>query len=757
MMRRVVVAVAVGLSLLGGVSPLPSQGTVTASPLAGTCTLVSSGNYFVVRVNGDSIGRHDTEITVAARVLTEHLKRPGQTVTATRVQTVKAGGCAVAPVAVDTVRISVRDTLWRRDTVVVVRVDTLRLPAAPVDSGIVVIPPPPPPPPPPPVDTQVVVTPPPAGSLPAHPRVWMDASRVAHLKAQRAANAPRWVRVKAAADGQLGRTAFNIVDLDKLPDLCLAYLATDDARYAQRAGMILTAYATEANDLTGDSGYGVRFNLPLVTMGLDWCYNGLSVAERRQAATWLMNRADWVWPESNPARLNAHGTTNPAINYYWGFMMTGPAALAAAGDDTGTGAKSGTDRAAFHIALVLNRWNGQIASFFAGEGAGGAWSDGTGYDSAWRLGAFTDAFLTAGRPTPHPFLAQSLAWRIQSTMPGYRVKVPFGAQPRSSDGAMFTYDRMSALYPLASSGADAGLRANVYRWLDAVGQEATAEFNATATLADELLRYAPDSLATPTAMPKGFVAPGPGFVVYRTSWTDPNTTVLAFTSGPTADGAARDANSLMIWKGSFWISATSNLYSYSGIEMATANYNNLTVGGVGQQLYGGNGGSLTGVSFADTLVRFGGQAKNGYGLVNQWNNTRFVDDYRREVAFLPGEDVIVVVDRATVKNPAAAKVWHWHSKPLPVVNGNTFTLSNPAGDQSCQAAVTHPTAVLGIAPYAFGTGGAVTSHAVTVTMSGNASDVVVTVFQCNGQPPRPATVTVGAEVVVTVAGRTIRL
>jgi hypothetical protein len=718
---------------------------VASAQLQGTCTLVSSGGYFVVRVNGDSIGRHDTELTVAARVLTEQLKRPGVAVTATRVQTVRAGGCLVAPARVDTLRI--RDTVFVRDSVIVTPPPPP--PPPPVDTVIVTPPPPPPPPPP--------VTPPPAGSLPAHPRVWMDASRVAHLKAQRSANAPRWVRVKAAADGQLGRTAFNIVDLDKLPDLCLAYLATDDARYAQRAGVILTAYATEANNLTGDSGYGVRFNLPLVTMGLDWCYNGLSVAERRQAATWLMNRADWVWPESNPSRLNAHGTNNPVINYYWGFMMTGPAALAAAGDDTGTGAKSGSDRAAFHIALVLNRWNGEVATYFAGMGAGGAWADGTGYDSAWRLGAFTDAFLTAGRPTPHPFLAQSLAWRIQSTMPGYRVKVPFGMQPRSSDGAMFTYDRMSALYPLASSGADAQLRANLYAWLDAVGQEAQSEFNATATLADELLRYAPGTLPAPAPMPKGFVAPGPGFVVYRTSWTDPTTTVLAFTSGPTADGGARDANSLMIWKGSFWISATANLYSHSGIETATANYNNLTVGGVGQQLYGGNGGSLTGVSFADSLVRFGGQAKNGYGYQNQWNNTRFVDDYRREVAFLPTEDVIVVVDRATVKNPASAKVWHWHSKNAPTVAGNTFTLRNPAGDQSCQATVTHPTAVLGSQPYALDNSGAVTSHAVTVTMSGNASDVVVTVFQCHQGPLLPVAVNVGSEVVVTVAGRVLRL
>jgi hypothetical protein len=614
---------------------------------------------------------------------------------------------------------------------------------------------------PPPTDTVVtpppVVVPPSDGSLAAHPRVWMTPTRISHLKAQRAANSIRWSRVLTAADGQVTRTTYNVADLDKVPDLCLVYLATDDVRYAQRAGMILTNYATEANNLTGDSGYGVRFNMPLVTMGLDWCYNGLTVPQRQQFATWLMNRADWVWPESNPARLNAHGTNNPAINYYWGFMMTGPAALAASGDDTGVGTISGTDRARFHTNLVINRWNGQIANFFAGEGAGGAWADGTGYDSAWRLGAFTDAFWTAGKPTLHPFLVQSLAWRIHSTMPGYRFKVPFGMQPRTSDGSMFTYDRLSALYPLASSGADATLRANIYAWLDGIGQVPLSEFNATATLADELLRYAPDSLTAPTVMPKGFVSPGPGFVTYRQNWSDPNGTVLAFESGPTADGGSRDANGFMIWKGSFWVSATANIYSFSGIEGATENYNNLTVGGVGQQLYGGNGGALTGTFFSDTLVRFGGQAKNGYGYQNQWNNTRFVDDYRREIAYLPAQDVIVVVDRATIKNPASAKVWRWHMKNPPTVNGNTFILSNPAGDQRCHGTVVHPTAVLGTQVFALGTGGLPSSHAVTVTMSGQATDVVVTVLQCNGQAPLTPQVTVGTNVTVAIAGRVIVL
>lgn len=601
-----------------------------------------------------------------------------------------------------------------------------------------------------------------AGMRP-HPRVWMTAERIRHLEAQAAAGTARWARVKAAADGQLGRgSSYDEVDLDKVPDLCLVYLATRDPRYAARTGVILSRYAVEANNLTGDSGYGIRFNLPLVTMGLDWCYDGLTVGQRQQAATWLMNRADWTWPESNPARLNAHGTTSVAINYYWGFMMTGPAALAAAGDDLGTGTLSGADRPKFHRELALNRWNSQVVPFFQGEGAGGAWADGTNYESTWRLGSFADGFMTAGLPVSTPFLEASLRWRLASTMPGGRFKVPFGAQPRTSDAQLFTYDRMHALYALAPANPSSLVASQVYGWLSLIGGEATAEFNATATLADELLRFDPAvaPVSSFSGVPRDFFSPGPGYFTYRQDWTDPNATVMAFESGPASDGGARDANGLMIWKGDFWVSATANIYSYSGIEMATHNYNNLTVGGLGQQLYAGNGGTVTmAPQVSSDLVAIRGQAKNAYGYENQWVNTRSVSDYLRTVAYLPKEDAFVIVDRATINNPALTKVWRWHMKDAPLINGNTFRLQNPSARARCYGTVLAPgDVVLGTDTYAFGAGPSTTSYAVTVSMSGRASDVVVTVLQCtttSSVPPQPTATVTPAEVTVTVGGRRV--
>jgi hypothetical protein len=603
----------------------------------------------------------------------------------------------------------------------------------------------------------------PDGTLP-HPRVWMTPTRIAHLKAQAAANTVRWTRVKSASDKQLSRgAAYTSSDLKFLPDLCLTYLATNDQRYAARADVILRGYAVAANDLTGDSGYGIRFLLPVVTMGLDWCYGGLSPTARQQAATWLMDRADWVWPESNPDRPTGYGTKTATTNYFWGFLMTGPAALAAAEDDTGHGVLSGTNRPAFHQALALARWNDMGLPYLLGTSEGGAWTEGTNYESTWRLASFVDAFNTAGHPLSEPFLEASLRWRIHSTMPGGKFKVPFGDQPRVSTAPIYKYDRMAALYALdASATAPADLRAQVYHWLDLIGEVATSETGTAVTLADELLRFDPQEPVASgfTAMPRDYLAPGPGFFIYRSSWTDPNTTVMAFQSGPNQGHGGLSQNSLMIWKGKFWITADANIYSHSGTQGETDRHNTLTVGGKDQTLYDGNGGQIIGSpQVSDRLVVVRAQARDAYGRPGGGSSGRTVANYLRTVAFLPQQDVFVIVDQATTVDAALTKTWRWHMKDPPQVSGRNFTLEGEARDYRCFGSVLAPTdVVVGTQAFSLGLNAAagVTSHAVTVTTPARASDVVVTVLQCTGasSPPAAATATLTTGEAVVVVGGT---
>ncbi len=603
-----------------------------------------------------------------------------------------------------------------------------------------------------------------ANGLPPHPRVWMTPARVDRLKAQAAANTIRWQRVKQAADQQLNRgDSYTTNDARFIPDLCLSYLATGDDRYAHRAARILRSHTVESRDLTGDSGYQFRFELPLATMGLDWCYHGLSIADRRQIATWLMNRADWVWPESNPERTGAHGTRIPVDNYTWGFLMTGPAALAAIEDDTGRGAISGTDRPSFHRALALEKWANVVGPMLQQEAAGGAWQEGTNYESTWRAASFVDAFNTAGEPLSSPFFAQSLRWRLHSTMPGAEFKVPFGDQPRVSTAPIFTYDRMAALYALdADPTVDPGLRTAIYAWLDQIGNVATSEFNTTATLADELLRYDPTQATGGMAADQslGYLAPGAGYFIYRTSWNTPNATVMAFQSGPAMDHGGMAQNSLMIWKGKFWISADANVYSHSGTVWQTDRHNSMTVAGQGQPKYWGNTAEIVGEPvMSDRLVVVRGQARNAYGYPpGRAGGRNVVDNYLRTVAFLPQQDVFVIVDQVTVVDPSDTKTWRWHMKAAPQIAGRNFTLEGEARDYRCFGSVLAPSdVVVGTESFSLGLNAAagVTSHAVTVTTPARASDVVVTVLQCTGATaaPAPATAVIGtSDATVTVGG-----
>lgn len=595
------------------------------------------------------------------------------------------------------------------------------------------------------------VAPPPTG-LPAHPRVWMTPARLQQIQAQAQANTVRWQRLKAAAELQVAKgSTYTSNDTGMLPAVCLAYLASGDVRYAQRAAVVLAASAVETNTLQGDAAYNYRY-LGNYSVGLDWCYNALSVPLRQQVATWLMNRADWVWPESNPAPHNAYGVTQIPNNYYWGYMMTGPAALAAAGDDTGKGTISGSNRPAYHQQLVLTKWTTVAMPYFAGKDAGGASEEGTGYDISGHVGEFVDAFRTSGINISTPWLTQALQWHMHASMPGYKYFAPIGDQARVSNAPEYIYNREAMLIDMVAANADPVLNSQVQTWLGLIGQVPTRSDDGA--VSSEFLRYDPNAASAPdlSGLPKGYLATGAGDFVYRQSWTDPNATVLVFRSGPMGQGhTGLDANSMRIWKGSFWVSADANIYSHSGIQQTTDNYNDLTVGGVGQSHHDGT--FIVDASFSDTLAVVRGQASLGY-LARGANlgSPTSVPDYLRTVAYLPEQDAFVVVDRVTVVDGTKDKVWRWQMKDVPQVTGNTFRLQNPNGDARCFGRVLLPTdAVLGTQSFT-------TSNAVTVTLTGRASDVVVTVLQCTtgiSEPVVPTVTASPAAMAVTVGSRRV--
>jgi hypothetical protein len=580
---------------------------------------------------------------------------------------------------------------------------------------------------------------PPTG-LPAHPRVWMTPERVEHLKAQMGAGTQRWQRVKSAADAQLAKgTSYGSGDFGYLPVICAAYLATGDQRYADRAAVVLTNYAVPESDLRRDSGYDFRFDMPDVTMGLDWCYTGLPTGVRQQTAGWLMDRADWVWPETNPVidgGLNRrYAVDRPTNNYWWGFAQTAGAALASLDDDA---------RAAGHVELARAKWADAEARFLGTYGVGGAAVEGSGYDPAWTVARVADAFWTAGQPVSSPWLLASLQWRLHSTMPGCGYQVPLGDQARVSTGPTYSYDRMRVLLMLDAADPSPTLRGQMQYWLDCVGEVAYSE-NRTAIVTDEFVRYDPDAPTVDfSSLPRSYTAPGMGNVMYRDSWTDRETVAFAFTSGPYVEAhQSAAANALLIWRGSYWVTAGSNIYSHSGIRWESRYHNTMTVGATGGQSRSGSpGGTILTNTVTDALVVLRAQAAAAY--------SSGVSDYLRTVAYLPDLQTFVVVDRVTASAPFVVR---WHSKGAPVIAGDRFTISNPSGDQRCIGTVDGAT--LGTEPVMLGLGGALSSHAVKLT-SPSVSGVVVTVLQCGATAP----VAIGRDasgVTATIDGVAVRV
>src|SRR6185312_8516870 len=289
---------------------------------------------------------------------------------------------------------------------------------------------------------------------------------------------------------------------------------------------------------------------------------------------------------------------------------------------------------------------------------------------------------------------------------------------RVSTAPLFVYDREALLSLLPSAKLDATLTGEVQAFLNLIGHIPATEVGVPSVLTDELLRFDPAAtVGAVGTLPNGYVDQNDGVVLYRQNWTDPNATMLVFRSGPMAEShSGLDANSLRIWKGGYWLTGDANIYSASGIQQLSDKFNTLTVGGRSQSHH--DGPALLSNFLSDTLVSMQGQAASGYLLPGSpTGNQSNVLDYRRSVTYLPDVDAFVIVDRVSARDSTQSKVFRWHSKAVPMIAGNTFTLTQ--GTQRCVGALL-TSATLGLQAFKLGNDtSVVTSNAVTVTVGSN--------------------------------------
>ncbi len=597
---------------------------------------------------------------------------------------------------------------------------------------------PPTPPTPPPAPVPVPPAPPTPPSRPTpplpptratvrntHPRVWITPQRLARMKADAAANAVRWQNVKAAAAQSVAPG-----DLDSLnvPAFALAYQITGDPTYAQKTIQILLNVAQPGNSLTRDSYYDYRTVMPNMSAGFDWCYAQMTPAQRQQVASWLMDRADDVWPETNPARRTGWAVDDPANNYFYGFLETWVAALAVYGDDP---------RAPAHIQLAMTKYRSRVRTYTDGWGQGGFFAESTNYDSTARLASILDAHMTAAgedliNEPGFTFLRDSLYWRIHSTVPGNNLYYPLGDQSRVSIGPLSDYDRFRALVPALTLN-DQTARQFAKRWLDTISPSvSTWSFQ----VPWEFIYYdtqAPSADYT-AALPTSYFAPGPGMFVKRSSWAS-DATYWGFWSGPMyEDHQNRDVNGFMIYKGD-WLAGNATIWSHSGILNGTDDQNNVTIGGQGQWWQGPDAkwpdepGRILAREDTASYTYIAGQGAPAYVQDRSHGGVKIVNDDVRRIVYVPA-DTFVIHDHISVVDPSAAKEWHLQSHGPINVNGRSFTFDNGAYRLVGQSVLPDTGVTVSVTPRNAGANNTLSSYRLdVVTRRGQATDDLLSVLQ----------------------------
>jgi len=562
--------------------------------------------------------------------------------------------------------------------------------------------------------------------LSTHPRIWLIASRLLRLKSYAAENTLRWQKLKASADWYLtvDPTPNPLLYLAGAKNCAVVYQVTGNPIYAQAALRFATFFAIPSNTL-GD-GFDYRDTFPNITFALDWCYDQATPAQRKQLETWLMDRADALWPETNPYAGNRWAVADAGNNYFWGYMYDLPAALACYGDDP---------RAAIHAQLGLIKYRTVAQPYLNSYGLGGIFSEGTNYDSTMYLGEILDGYDTATgqdliNEPGSTFLHDSLYWRIYGSTPDKAFSYPMGAQSRVPSSPLFDYDRWRANV-VYSNTTDTTLASYTKDWLDTITPNISS---LDGVLADEFLYYDEThaSLDYTATLPTNYYAPGMGFLTNRSDWSN-TATYWGIWAGPNFEAHEdQDVNGFEIWKGG-WLAGNDSVWSSDGTLGQTIYHNNLTFGGLQQTWQGPDasypdqGGRCQRHEVGKDYTYFAGQGAQSY-VQNHNDPIPPVKDYVRKYAWI-SPDLFFIFDRATVTDPTMAKEWHLHSLNPIAISGRGYRFDNGSYEMIGQSLLPTTGVTLSTQPVIYKDVAPSSYRLDVVTANDTATDYMLNVLQ----------------------------
>ncbi|MEP6484426.1 MAG: hypothetical protein ABJB01_08245 [Rudaea sp.] len=411
-----------------------------------------------------------------------------------------------------------------------------------------------------------------AQSTVPHPRLILDATTLANLRARAAANTSQWQRLKQYCDSFIGGTV-NYPDQATYPNvpnigqgyqgsgywaplwseaLCYQTTRVSDPTNAAKYGAKAVDIAVKISIAPGqphaenpctDSGFVMRFFG--VGMGIlyDWVYDVFTPAQRQQIYTtadaWQTN-----WEKSGGCAAFAYA--HPVGNYFAGFFHAKTAmTLAMAGEDPNTPAEWTDWQTRQYTTAAINPPHIGVQPYYAAHMAGGGWPEGFGSYGplatfnmslpAWEVKTATGTDLITA-PAPYTFPVDVGEYLMHFTWPtrtyiddrdtNHSNGDSSAPPPSSTDVGMF----MQAL------GVQRYWNSPHANALQQYTHDVVALNGDDADAWEEFLFYDAAGPTAPLAtLPLSYFATGPNAIAARSDWTTA-ATWMSFRAGPYIEG-----------------------------------------------------------------------------------------------------------------------------------------------------------------------------------------------------------------------------
>jgi hypothetical protein len=534
-----------------------------------------------------------------------------------------------------------------------------------------------------------------------HPRLWLTEERKALLRSKACLDKSGNLIPGCELEGRYEWFVDHVLPFgywdERAWHHALAYVITGKRSHAHTAISYMDSIVA---DITSDEDRGqsnflnIAGNMRSTALVYDWCYDLLSVAQRRDYRAYMNQLMNELWnPFNNPTHLwNGWAVDDPGNNFYYSFLLgTAYVALATYGENDyphslpfdGT---TYNDLMAFLQAKIEQQ---SMPMYLDTWGKGGSWHEGNNYGLLSKRLLFETFLILRDAGVKNyfeetAFPREAILYHLYSMQPGFEQVYPGGDIPRET----LPYDRHLMLY-----GADAlaGTVEAEYAQYFSNNIELATPFDWWDFIQPyDILMYDPSRPERDfSELPLSYFAEGGDWMNSRSGWDADAVSVSFVCTNRIQQHQAQDQNAFLIYCGN--LQATSgNLHSNWGIYQRANAFNTILINGEGQA-YGGNQdtptetvrdiGNVIKQESGTDFTYIAGDARDAYytnaGQFGYGDDPLLHTFVRELVHILPG--LVVVFDRITPIDSTHIPTWMLQTELAPTITGNRVTASAGGG------------------------------------------------------------------------------